>query len=212
MTGEWLKLILSPGVTPDGIIGHSTGEMGCGYADGGITREQTMRLAYHRGTTMMKHKEIKVSRGRRRVLVQLNVSFPGRHGRCRPDMGRSPGSVPRGSRARLPQWRRLRHHLWRRREGAGILRAAEGEGNLRKGEHRPQLDTDLTLPPSHSGRRFVRNTVPFADDGSCQGAHARGDAYCCTGAKSSFVPLDLDIDSGGGLGERTGEHMVGSNR
>ncbi|CAI5456722.1 unnamed protein product [Caenorhabditis angaria] len=47
------------GVTPDGIIGHSTGEMGCGYADGGITREQTMRLAYHRGTTIMKHTEIK---------------------------------------------------------------------------------------------------------------------------------------------------------
>lgn len=46
------------GVTPDGIIGHSTGEMGCGYADGGITREQTMRLAYHRGVTIMKHKEI----------------------------------------------------------------------------------------------------------------------------------------------------------
>uniref|UniRef100_A0A8R1DF59 Fatty acid synthase n=1 Tax=Caenorhabditis japonica TaxID=281687 RepID=A0A8R1DF59_CAEJA len=47
------------GVTPDGIIGHSTGEMGCGYADGGITREQTMRLAYFRGTTIMKHTEIK---------------------------------------------------------------------------------------------------------------------------------------------------------
>lgn len=46
------------GVSPDGIIGHSTGEMGCGYADGGITREQTMRLAYHRGTTIMKYKEI----------------------------------------------------------------------------------------------------------------------------------------------------------
>ena len=46
------------GVSPDGIIGHSTGEMGCGYADGGITREQTMRLAYYRGTTIMKYKEI----------------------------------------------------------------------------------------------------------------------------------------------------------
>nr|AXS78290.1 fatty acid synthase [Anisakis simplex] len=45
------------GVTPDGIIGHSTGEMGCGYADGGLTREQTMRLAYHRGTTIMNSDE-----------------------------------------------------------------------------------------------------------------------------------------------------------
>lgn len=41
------------GIHPDGIIGHSTGEMGCGYADGGITCEQTMILAYHRGTTIM---------------------------------------------------------------------------------------------------------------------------------------------------------------
>lgn len=40
------------GIVPDGIIGHSTGEMGCGYADGAITREQTMRLAYHRGRTI----------------------------------------------------------------------------------------------------------------------------------------------------------------
>lgn len=39
---------------PDGILGHSTGEMGCGYADGALTREQTMKLAYHRGTTIMK--------------------------------------------------------------------------------------------------------------------------------------------------------------
>uniref|UniRef100_A0A1I7ZWW4 Fatty acid synthase n=1 Tax=Steinernema glaseri TaxID=37863 RepID=A0A1I7ZWW4_9BILA len=44
------------GVQPDGVIGHSTGEMGCGYSDGGLTREQTMQLAYHRGTTIMNSK------------------------------------------------------------------------------------------------------------------------------------------------------------
>ena len=44
------------GVHPDGIIGHSTGEMGCGYADGAITREETMKLAYHRGTSIMNSK------------------------------------------------------------------------------------------------------------------------------------------------------------
>lgn len=40
-------------IVPDGILGHSTGEMGCGYADGAMTREQTMKLAYYRGTTIM---------------------------------------------------------------------------------------------------------------------------------------------------------------
>ncbi|KAI6188362.1 Fatty acid synthase [Aphelenchoides besseyi] len=44
------------GVVPDGIIGHSTGEMGCGYADGALTAEQTMKLAYHRGTSIMNSK------------------------------------------------------------------------------------------------------------------------------------------------------------
>jgi fatty acid synthase len=44
------------GIVPDGIIGHSTGEMGCGYCDGGLTREQTMKLAYFRGTTIMNSK------------------------------------------------------------------------------------------------------------------------------------------------------------
>ncbi|GMT36007.1 hypothetical protein PFISCL1PPCAC_27304 [Pristionchus fissidentatus] len=46
------------GVTPDGIIGHSTGEMGCGYADGAITRDQTMKLAYHRGATIMAKRDL----------------------------------------------------------------------------------------------------------------------------------------------------------
>jgi len=41
------------GVKPDGIVGHSTGEMGCAYADGCLTAEQTMKLAYHRGATIL---------------------------------------------------------------------------------------------------------------------------------------------------------------
>ena len=45
------------GIVPDGIVGHSTGEMGCGYCDGGLTREQTMKLAYFRGTTIMNSKK-----------------------------------------------------------------------------------------------------------------------------------------------------------
>uniref|UniRef100_A0A0N4ZTR7 Fatty acid synthase n=1 Tax=Parastrongyloides trichosuri TaxID=131310 RepID=A0A0N4ZTR7_PARTI len=49
-------LILYLGVVPDGLIGHSTGEMGCGYADGSLSREQTMELAYYRGTSIMASK------------------------------------------------------------------------------------------------------------------------------------------------------------
>ena len=46
---DLLRLI---GVEPDGIVGHSTGEMCCGYADGCLTREQTILLAYYRGRTI----------------------------------------------------------------------------------------------------------------------------------------------------------------
>lgn len=37
------------GVEPDGIIGHSVGELGCAYADGCFTAEQTILVAYARG-------------------------------------------------------------------------------------------------------------------------------------------------------------------
>ncbi|XP_044760998.1 fatty acid synthase-like [Coccinella septempunctata] len=39
----------SLGITPDGIIGHSVGELGCAYADGCVTAEQMIMCAYSRG-------------------------------------------------------------------------------------------------------------------------------------------------------------------
>jgi fatty acid synthase len=36
-------------IEPDGIIGHSTGELGCAYADGCMTAEETIMTAYMRG-------------------------------------------------------------------------------------------------------------------------------------------------------------------
>ena len=37
------------GIEPAGMMGHSAGEIACGYADGCLTREQTVLIAYHRG-------------------------------------------------------------------------------------------------------------------------------------------------------------------
>ncbi|CAF3463515.1 unnamed protein product [Rotaria sp. Silwood1] len=37
------------GVEPDGIVGHSVGELGCAYADGCFTAEETILAAYFRG-------------------------------------------------------------------------------------------------------------------------------------------------------------------
>ena len=37
------------GVQPDGIVGHSVGELGCAYADGCFTAEETLLAAFYRG-------------------------------------------------------------------------------------------------------------------------------------------------------------------
>lgn len=40
------------GIRPDGLLGHSFGEIACGYADEAITLEQAMQIAYWRGQTI----------------------------------------------------------------------------------------------------------------------------------------------------------------
>ncbi|KAI4493375.1 hypothetical protein M0802_009435 [Mischocyttarus mexicanus] len=40
-------------IQPDGIIGHSVGELGCAYADGTFTPEQTVLAAYWRGKSIL---------------------------------------------------------------------------------------------------------------------------------------------------------------
>ena len=37
------------GITPDGIVGHSVGEIGCAYADGSFTAKEVILAAYWRG-------------------------------------------------------------------------------------------------------------------------------------------------------------------
>ncbi|KAL3877568.1 hypothetical protein ACJMK2_035265 [Sinanodonta woodiana] len=44
-----VDLLTSLGLKPDGIVGHSVGELGCAYADGSLTAEETILAAYWRG-------------------------------------------------------------------------------------------------------------------------------------------------------------------
>lgn len=46
-------LLTHLGITPNGIIGHSVGELGCAYADGCFTAEQTIMAAYSRGRSIL---------------------------------------------------------------------------------------------------------------------------------------------------------------
>ena len=43
----------SLGISPDGMVGHSAGELACAYADGGLTAEETVLSAYWRGRCLL---------------------------------------------------------------------------------------------------------------------------------------------------------------
>lgn len=44
-----VDVLSAMGVSPHGIVGHSVGELGCGYADGSLTARETILAAYWRG-------------------------------------------------------------------------------------------------------------------------------------------------------------------
>lgn len=48
-----VDLLKTVGIEPDGIIGHSVGELGCAYADGTFTSEQAILAAYWRGRSIV---------------------------------------------------------------------------------------------------------------------------------------------------------------
>lgn len=52
------------GIEPDGIVGHSVGELGCAYADGCLTAEQMVLSAYARGRASV---EAELIRGTYRI-------------------------------------------------------------------------------------------------------------------------------------------------
>ena len=56
----------STGIQPDGIIGHSVGELGCAYADGSFTAAEAIKAAYCRGRS-----------GNETVLLLVIVSLLG---------------------------------------------------------------------------------------------------------------------------------------
>lgn len=49
-------VLSSIGIKPDGIVGHSVGELGCAYADGTFTAEQFILAAHARGKSIVESK------------------------------------------------------------------------------------------------------------------------------------------------------------
>lgn len=44
-----MDILRTVGIEPDGMVGHSVGELGCAYADGCFTAEEMVLAAYARG-------------------------------------------------------------------------------------------------------------------------------------------------------------------
>uniref|UniRef100_S4R5V2 Fatty acid synthase n=1 Tax=Petromyzon marinus TaxID=7757 RepID=S4R5V2_PETMA len=55
-----IDMLVEMGLRPDGIVGHSVGELACGYADGSLSRQEVVQAAYWRGRCI---KEAKLPAG-----------------------------------------------------------------------------------------------------------------------------------------------------
>lgn len=64
-----VDILHSIGIEPDGIIGHSVGELACAYADGCFTMEQTLLIMYWRSRALS---EIEVPAG---AMVAVGLSW-----------------------------------------------------------------------------------------------------------------------------------------
>lgn len=75
-----VDLLTSVGITPDYIIGHSVGELGCAYADKCFTAEQMVLCAYSRGLASI---ETEVVRG---SMAAVGLGYEDLKDLCPPDI------------------------------------------------------------------------------------------------------------------------------
>ncbi|KAK3912560.1 Fatty acid synthase [Frankliniella fusca] len=74
------NVLRSLGVEPDGIIGHSTGELGCAYGDGCLTEEETLLAAYSRGKASL---AVSLIRG---MMASIGVGWEEAHATVPPEV------------------------------------------------------------------------------------------------------------------------------
>ncbi|KMQ82961.1 fatty acid synthase, partial [Lasius niger] len=75
-----VDLLTSIGIIPDIIMGHSIGELICGYADGCLTAEETIMLAYYVGLAFLKSKIIDG------LMAEINLDFKTMKNMCPSDI------------------------------------------------------------------------------------------------------------------------------
>ncbi len=67
-----VDVLKSMNIEPDGIVGHSVGELGCAYADGSLSAEETILAAYWRGRCV---KEAELPPGGMAAVGMLNLTY-----------------------------------------------------------------------------------------------------------------------------------------
>ncbi|XP_036924219.1 fatty acid synthase [Sturnira hondurensis] len=75
-----IDLLTSMGLKPDGIIGHSLGEVACGYADGCLSQDEAILCAYWRGQCI---KEASIPPG---AMAAVGLSWEECKKRCPPSV------------------------------------------------------------------------------------------------------------------------------
>lgn len=90
------------GLKPDGIIGHSLGEVACGYADGCLSQEEAILSAYWRGQCI---KEANLPPGAMAAVGGCCSVLLGPEGQTWGAWGDSVPSTPPGGHQYWPVWR-----------------------------------------------------------------------------------------------------------
>lgn len=67
-----VDLLKSVGIEPDGVVGHSVGELGCAYADGTFTADQAILAAFWRGRSIL---ESKLPQGSMAAVGKLKLNY-----------------------------------------------------------------------------------------------------------------------------------------
>nr|CAD7589404.1 unnamed protein product [Timema genevievae] len=75
-----VDVLSSIGIHPDGIVGHSVGELGCAYADGTFSAEQAVLAGYWRGRCIL---ESKLPLG---SMAAIGLSWDELKARCPPEI------------------------------------------------------------------------------------------------------------------------------
>ena len=161
-----VDLLVSLDVPADRLMGHSLGEIACAYADGALTKQQTMEVAFLRGQcledtpqTRGKMAAVELSWKQAQALETTNLFAACHNGENSVTLS-GPGSAIDAAVDRLTQ--------------QGVESRVVGSAGI--AFHTPQLDsalpafkaslTEVVSEPKHFSERWISTCLPASDSSS----------------------------------------------